>query len=224
MQCGRCYGSVYVMHCRSICTNSNHRLLRDSFVKVYGRIRPNSIRPEYVKLLPFTECHAVLKSKCKNTLQKLGFQCFSRVKSVPEFRTMAAADEELGTAGTGLIMYVVIRRDLYTELGWPLGSIITQGCHAATAALWLTRDTEHTQTYCAPHNLDHMHKVVLEVKGAAQLQNLSAKLDEVRVPHKLWVEQPEDFPTCLATAPLPKMDIQEYFKKLQLCKGAKISK
>jgi Peptidyl-tRNA hydrolase PTH2 len=59
----------------------------------------------------------------------------------------------------------------------------------------------------------------LEVKGEVQLRNLSAKLEESSVPHKLWIEQPEDFPTCLATAPLPKASIQHFFKKLQLCKG-----
>jgi hypothetical protein len=29
-------------------------------------------------------------------------------------------------ADTGLIMYIVLRRDLWRDLGWPLGSVITQ--------------------------------------------------------------------------------------------------
>ncbi len=65
-----------------------------------------------------------------------------------------------------------------------------------------------------------MQQVVLEVKGEAQLTNLAAKLQEAGVPHKLWIEQPENFPTCLATAPAPKSAVQQHFKKLKLCKGS----
>lgn len=34
------------------------------------------------------------------------------------------------------------------------------------------------------------------------------------------VEQPEDFPTCLATQPARKSEVAHHFKKLKLCKGA----
>ncbi len=153
-----------------------------------------------------------------------------------------------------LIQYVVLRKDLWAELKWPLGSIVAQACHASTAALWLSRDTENTVTYTAPGNFDNMHKVhqkpldfgcqkatsyhklvppclhahqlrcrlqvVLEIKGESQLRQLAAKLAEAGVPHKLWIEQPEDFPTCLATAPCVKEDVKQYFKKLNLCKGS----
>jgi hypothetical protein len=62
-------------------------------------------------------------------------------------------------------------------------------------------------------------QVVLEVKGEAQLRGLAAKLAEAGVPHKLWVEQPEDFATCLATAPNRKSAVAPLVKKLKLCKG-----
>jgi len=62
--------------------------------------------------------------------------------------------------------------------------------------------------------------VVLEVKGEAQLSNLSAKLAAAGVLHKLWVEQPENYPTCLATKPYRRSDVAQHFKKLQLCKAA----
>ena len=47
----------------------------------------------------------------------------------------------------------------------------------------------------------------------------AAKLSEAGVPHKLWVEQPEDFPTCLATAPCRKSVVAPHMRKLALCKG-----
>jgi peptidyl-tRNA hydrolase len=63
-------------------------------------------------------------------------------------------------------------------------------------------------------------QVVLEVKGEAQLAALAGRLAEAGVRHKLWVEQPEGVPTCLATAPAPKAAVQPHFKKLKLCRGS----
>ena len=62
-------------------------------------------------------------------------------------------------------------------------------------------------------------QVVLEIKGESQLRNLAEKLEGAGVPHKLWMEQPEDFPTCLATPPARKSEMGQHFKKLKLCKG-----
>lgn len=55
-----------------------------------------------------------------------------------------------------VVQYVVLRRDLVEA--WPLGSVVAQGCHAAVAALWVHRDHPDTAAYCAPENLDRMHK------------------------------------------------------------------
>lgn len=118
-----------------------------------------------------------------------------------------------------LLQYVVLRRDLWEIERWPLGSIVAQACHASTAALWLSRDHPETVSYCSEANLENMHKVVLEIKGTEQLQNLSKALEEANICHKLWTEQPENIPTSLATAPNRKSKLQPFFKKLKLCKG-----
>ena len=55
-----------------------------------------------------------------------------------------------------LVQYVVLRRDLADA--WPLGSVVAQGCHAAVAAVWAHRDHPDIAAYCAPGNLDSMHK------------------------------------------------------------------
>lgn len=57
------------------------------------------------------------------------------------------------------------------------------------------------------------------MKGEAQLRGLAAKMAEAGVAHKLWVEQPEDYATCLATAPARKSAVAALVKKLKLCKG-----
>lgn len=115
-----------------------------------------------------------------------------------------------------VIQYVVLRRDLIDT--WPLGSLVTQGCHASVAAIWSHKDDPFTLQYCDASNLDSMHKVTLEVKGQAQIVNLSEKLKSGGIDHKLWIEQPENIPTCLATKPYPKSVVSSFFKKLKLCK------
>ncbi|CAI0376426.1 unnamed protein product [Linum tenue] len=115
-----------------------------------------------------------------------------------------------------IVQYVVLRRDLIDA--WPMGSVVTQGCHAAVAAIWSHRDDAHTVRYCAPEKIDSMHKVTLEVKGETQMLNLAEKLKGGGIAHKLWIEQPENIPTCIATKPYPKSEVASFFKKLKLCK------
>ncbi|TMW98254.1 hypothetical protein EJD97_004292 [Solanum chilense] len=115
-----------------------------------------------------------------------------------------------------VVQYVVLRRDLIDT--WPLGSVVTQGCHAAVAAIWSHKDDAVTLQYCSPSNIDSMHKVTLEVKGETQILNLAEKLKAGGIAHKLWIEQPENISTCLATKPYPKSLVSSFFKKLKLCK------
>lgn len=61
-------------------------------------------------------------------------------------------------------------------------------------------------------------QVTLEVKGEPQILSLSEKLKAGGIAHKLWIEQPENIPTCLATKPYPKSVVALFFKKLKLCK------
>lgn len=115
-----------------------------------------------------------------------------------------------------VVQYVVLRRDLIDT--WPLGSVVTQGCHASVSAVWSNKEDPVTVDYCSPDKIDSMHKVTLEVKGETQIKNLSEKLTSGGIIHKLWIEQPENIPTCLATKPYPKSIVSSYFKKLKLCK------
>ncbi|PIA43652.1 hypothetical protein AQUCO_01800009v1 [Aquilegia coerulea] len=115
-----------------------------------------------------------------------------------------------------VVQYVVLRRDLIDS--WPLGSVVTQGCHASVSAIWSYKDDNCTIDYCSPEKIGSMHKVTLEVKGETQLFNLSQKLTASDIAHKLWIEQPENIPTCLATKPYPKSAVSSFFKKLKLCK------
>lgn len=60
-----------------------------------------------------------------------------------------------------IVQYVLLRSDLLKELGWSIGALVAQACHASTAVLHLYREDDHTMQYLS--DLDNMHKVVLEV-------------------------------------------------------------
>ena len=167
-----------------------------------------------------------------------------RIAPMSTSATMAGAAVPCttATAPPAIVQYVVLRKDLWTDQGWPLGSIVAQACHASSAAMWESKEDPVTLDYCSPENIDKMTKVgkfricfkmrlllftscvmvqvVLEVKGEAQLINLISKLTEAGIRHKVWIEQPEGFPTCVATKPYPKSEIAQHFKKLNLCKTA----
>ena len=115
-----------------------------------------------------------------------------------------------------LVQYIVLRRDLQETEGWPLGALVAQGSHAAVAAVAEHWDTPACRAYVAPDAIKRMTKAVLEVKGEPQLRGLAAKLEEGGAAHVLWVEQPENFPTCLATAPARKSTLAPFFKKCRL--------
>lgn len=81
----------------------------------------------------------------------------------------AATPGEPSSAAAGIdqnpsdvvVQYVVLRRDLI-EI-WPLGSVVTQGCHASVAVIWENRDDPVTADYCSPEKINSMHKVLLNL-------------------------------------------------------------
>ncbi|KAJ1623023.1 peptidyl-tRNA hydrolase II domain-containing protein [Pavlovales sp. CCMP2436] len=115
-----------------------------------------------------------------------------------------------------LFQYVVLRRDLQEKIGWPLGSLVAQGCHASVAAIVTHLEDEEVRAYIAVDALGGMHKAVLEVKGEAQLITLAQRLADAGIAHHLWIEQPEAIPTALACKPARKSILAPHFKKCQL--------
>ncbi|KAI9594002.1 peptidyl-tRNA hydrolase II domain-containing protein [Syncephalis fuscata] len=113
-----------------------------------------------------------------------------------------------------LTMFVIVRKDLVKNLEWPIGAVMTQACHAATAALWETRHLPETIAYT--DDLVNMHKVVLETKSLATLETVCEKLTALQIQHYRWVEQPENILTCIATQPTRRSILQEAIKKCQL--------
>ena len=115
-----------------------------------------------------------------------------------------------------LVQYIVLRGDLYRQLRWSVGALIAQGCHACTAVATMFHDDPNMVQYVS--NIDGMHKVVLEAENEESLQCLSQTLKENSIDFKLWIEQPENYSTCLVTKPYKKEDVQKFFKSFKLFK------
>lgn len=60
-----------------------------------------------------------------------------------------------------LVQVLVIRRDLWLSLGWPIGAIVAQGAHASVAVLNKYQEHGGVKEYLS--NLNSMTKVVKEV-------------------------------------------------------------
>ncbi|OCH90612.1 hypothetical protein OBBRIDRAFT_793170 [Obba rivulosa] len=78
---------------------------------------------------------------------------------------------------------------------------MAQVAHATSAVLHETRELPATQMYLS--DLQNMRKVVLQTPDRTSIERLSALLASASptIPHHLWIEQPENVPTCLAFAP-----------------------
>ncbi|KIM82563.1 hypothetical protein PILCRDRAFT_70728 [Piloderma croceum F 1598] len=103
-----------------------------------------------------------------------------------------------------LVMQIVVRRDLLNEDGWGYGPLMSQTAHAAVAVLHETRDRKETIEYLA--DLKDMHKVRFLWLVPSDSDTSSDKASnnassEAPIPHYLWIEQPENTPTCIALAP-----------------------
>ena len=117
-----------------------------------------------------------------------------------------------------LIQTIVVRKDLSeAAMNWPIGAVMTQACHASVGAIVKFSDDAGTQQYTSALNLPSMHKVVLSCKNEAQLLQTFKKLKEKDIDAYLWVEQPENIPTALATKPVLRSIVNrsKVFKKLR---------
>ncbi|KAH9889447.1 peptidyl-tRNA hydrolase II [Cubamyces lactineus] len=100
-----------------------------------------------------------------------------------------------------LVMQIIVRRDLLDAEGWGVGPLMAQVAHATSAVLHETRERQDTQAYL--EGLKNMRKVVIQTNDQASIERLAGLLSTMDppVPHHLWIEQPENVPTCLALAP-----------------------
>lgn len=111
-----------------------------------------------------------------------------------------------------IVQYIVVR----TDLDWPTGAMIAQACHASIASIARSFESADTKDYLK--DLKNMHKVILRANKLDDLMQVESRLKETNIAHHLWVEQPENIPTCLACSPQRKSLVQAIFRHLKLFK------
>jgi peptidyl-tRNA hydrolase len=89
-----------------------------------------------------------------------------------------------------------------------------KACHASVAAIHLNYNDQETIKYL--QNLEKMHKIIISVQNHEELKSLNDTLLVNEIKFKLWIEEPENVPTCLATKPYSKSLIEKYFKMFKL--------
>lgn len=92
--------------------------------------------------------------------------------------------------------------------------VSAQACHAVSAVLEETKEDPTTIAYL--NQLDSMHKVVLAAPNLESLSNLAQKLGESGLVYKLWIEHPENIPTCIALKPYPRDEVKGLLRHLKL--------
>ncbi|KHN72421.1 Putative peptidyl-tRNA hydrolase PTRHD1 [Toxocara canis] len=110
------------------------------------------------------------------------------------------------------VMYLVLRSDLITALKWPLGAVVTQGAHAATACIWSYKDDEDVIEYMK--DVNHMRKVTLQVENENELKSIEKVLIDNNIDYRVWVE--DDMPVCIAVKPQPRNVVHKHLRHLRL--------
>ncbi|KAL0234466.1 hypothetical protein PCE1_001502 [Barthelona sp. PCE] len=109
-----------------------------------------------------------------------------------------------------LVQYIILR----TDLKWSKGSLANQVSHASANCLWKYRDSPNYCTYMEIPN-GAQYAVTLKANDE-EFFALIASLEENKLDHFVWTEQPENEPTCICVAPYIKCIIQDHFRHLKL--------
>ena len=118
-----------------------------------------------------------------------------------------------------LVQYIVMRSDLTRHHRYSTGALISNGSHAAIAVIAAHWQEEDVQRYVGRGGGEagsQMRTVTLAAKDEAELRGAAETLRQHRVAHSLWLEAPEQLPTCLATRPQQRSLVQPLLRHLKL--------
>jgi len=94
-----------------------------------------------------------------------------------------------------------------------VGALINQACHACTAMAWDARGDEQAAAYFSEEE-GQMVKYSMGAKVLGDLEKAAEQLDKAGLPYRLWVEQPENIPVCIATWPRRRSEFKKPLKGL----------
>ncbi|KAI6206098.1 hypothetical protein M3Y94_00867700 [Aphelenchoides besseyi] len=122
----------------------------------------------------------------------------------------AKPDDQMGTR----VMYILLRKDLETNLKWPIGALCAQAAHSATAVCWKYRDDADVIAYF--NDLEHMHKITLAVESEERLKEMEQRLVAANVQHYVWIE--DGTSACIAIKPQCRSQLKSLLGRLPLYK------
>jgi peptidyl-tRNA hydrolase len=100
-----------------------------------------------------------------------------------------------------------------------VGGLISNATHAAISVIIENSQDKDTNNYTGTSALPpatQMHSVVLAANDQTELEQTVDKLKQNNIIYKVWIEQPENYPSCLATKPYQRKIIQPILKHLKL--------
>ena len=100
-----------------------------------------------------------------------------------------------------IVQYLFVRRDL----DWPTGAVAAQAAHASVAAIVEGTAAQDAATLQYTNELKSMTKNVYGVNSAEELESIKNTWEgKYGSTYHLWIEQPENIPTALATWPIER--------------------
>ncbi|KAJ1959749.1 peptidyl-tRNA hydrolase domain-containing protein 1 [Dipsacomyces acuminosporus] len=85
--------------------------------------------------------------------------------------------------------------------------------------MWKYRDDARVKDYTS--DIDSMHKVALQTKNENSLLKIADNLKQQGIPYYLWIEQPENMPTCIATVPVMRSELGDALKASDAINGTR---
>ena len=115
-----------------------------------------------------------------------------------------------------IVQYIIVRNDLGRNQDRAFNTLISHTSSASTAAIHMYYNHEDTKAYLKDG--DNMRKKILQVENEEELLELDIKLMIQKVDYRMWLKQPENYATCIATRPYPISELAQHFKKLKIYK------
>ena len=115
-----------------------------------------------------------------------------------------------------LVQYIIIRNDVYRNQKGSFNSMLQHTSSASAAVIHKHYNHKYTREYLK--DLDGMRKKVFQVDDEKELFALENKLVSNEIDYRMWIKQPGDCATCIATRPYPTTEIATFFKNVKIYK------
>ena len=115
-----------------------------------------------------------------------------------------------------IVQYIIVRNDVYRNQERSFNTILQHTSSAATSMIQKHYHHKYTRDYLKDG--DDMRKKIFQVKDEKELSDLSNKLTLNNIDFKVWIKQPGNYATCIATRPYPVTEISQHFKNVKIYK------